>query len=551
MAYTGLQPITQTLSTSQQFFSGTGSLNSFTLQQAVGQSSDIIVSVGGTLQVPTVNYTASGTSLTFITTPGAGTNNISVQFLAGALNTIFLTANTFVLGTNVAPSISGVGATTTGIYWPSTSSLGVTVSGTNTVLFASGTTASSTTTGALQVKGGVGITGAAYVGGVLNLVGGQNSTGISSGALVVSGGIGASGSMYLGGSMTISGGLTVAGSFNTTSTNSLVVNTPFLFLANTNVGNAVDIGMIGTYENADSVPRYEGLYRTAADGRFRLFTNLTVAPTTLVTSTDPSYVYADLWLGNANVGASTSSTSTATGALIVPNGGVGIGGAVYIGGGIGVPGTGLGASGQFLSSTGSGLAWTTLSAYEISNGASNVLVSGSYVNISVQGSNVVSVSSTALLPVGASGNTTVNLGATTNWWGTIYGVAINAHYADLAENYTADADYAPGTVVAFGGAEEVTVSSVDMDTRVAGVVSTNPATLMNARLESEHIVALALTGRVPTQVTGSVNKGDLMVSAGNGFARAEANPKVGTVIGKALEDFIGGQGVIEVVVGKH
>jgi hypothetical protein len=60
---------------------------------------------------------------------------------------------------------------------------------------------------------------------------------------------------------------------------------------------------------------------------------------------------------------------------------------------------------------------------------------------------------------------------------------------------------------------------------------------------------VALTGRVPTRVTGTVRKGDMMVSAGNGVARAESNPKIGTVIGKALADSEG-NAVIEIVVGR-
>ena len=143
------------------------------------------------------------------------------------------------------------------------------------------------------------------------------------------------------------------------------------------------------------------------------------------------------------------------------------------------------------------------------------------------------------------------LGNTTQWWAKSFTVAATAQYADLAENYTADAEYAPGTVVHFGGEQEVSICDVDMCTKVAGVVSTNPAYLMNGRLESTHVVAVALTGRVPTKVRGPISKGDLIVSAGEGHARAENLPQVGTVIGKALEDFNGDSGVIEVVVGKH
>jgi hypothetical protein len=116
--------------------------------------------------------------------------------------------------------------------------------------------------------------------------------------------------------------------------------------------------------------------------------------------------------------------------------------------------------------------------------------------------------------------------------------------------YTSDADYAPGTVVSFGGNQEVTLTQVSSDPRVAGVVSTHPAHTMNSGLTGEFTVAVALTGRVPTSVIGSVAKGDMMVSAGNGYAQASATPAMGTVIGKALQDFSGISGVIEIVVGR-
>ena len=128
--------------------------------------------------------------------------------------------------------------------------------------------------------------------------------------------------------------------------------------------------------------------------------------------------------------------------------------------------------------------------------------------------------------------------------------ASQAQYADLAEKYTADQTIEPGTVVCFGGTAEVTVCNNDMDRKIAGVVSTNPAYLMNSSLEAEYSVDLALQGRVPCKVIGPVSKGDMMVSAGNGHARAEENPSYGSVIGKAVEDFDGEIGVIEVLVGR-
>jgi hypothetical protein len=146
-------------------------------------------------------------------------------------------------------------------------------------------------------------------------------------------------------------------------------------------------------------------------------------------------------------------------------------------------------------------------------------------------------------------NATANIGSATLGYNTIFAKATSAQYADLAEKYAADAGYAPGTVVMFGGPAEVTLCVNDGCSRVAGVISTNPSYRMNDGLQSEHTAMVALTGRVPTKVTGTVRKGDMMVSAGNGVARAEANPQVGTVIGKALADSEG-DAVIEVVVGR-
>ena len=155
--------------------------------------------------------------------------------------------------------------------------------------------------------------------------------------------------------------------------------------------------------------------------------------------------------------------------------------------------------------------------------------------------------------VNANGNGVGNIGSSSLYFNTVFAKATSAQYADLAENYRADADYEPGTVLEFGGDEEVTISTTDSSKRVAGVVSTNPAYLMNSGLSGKHIASVALTGRVPVKVAGPVAKGDLMVSNGNGRARAcvDAVPVVGTIIGKSLENFTGGEGTIEVVIGKQ
>jgi hypothetical protein len=143
-----------------------------------------------------------------------------------------------------------------------------------------------------------------------------------------------------------------------------------------------------------------------------------------------------------------------------------------------------------------------------------------------------------------------NIGASGAGFNTVFAKATSAQYADLAEWYEADADYAPGTVLIFGGDKEVTKAVGINDVRVAGVVSTNPAHIMNSGLKAPHVAAVALTGRVPTLVVGPVAKGDMMVTAGGGRATACAEPRMGSVIGKALQDHPGGQGIIEIVVGR-
>jgi hypothetical protein len=224
-----------------------------------------------------------------------------------------------------------------------------------------------------------------------------------------------------------------------------------------------------------------------------------------------------------------------------------------------------------ISVTGSG-SFGGLSSNQIYQGTSNVNVSTTGVTVAVAGANVATFNSqgnltitgnlsvmgttttvyneTATGSILPSANVTYNLGSTTAWWNNIYGTATHALYADLAENYQADAYYEPGTVVEFGGLKEVTVGSADSK-RVAGVVSTNPAHLMNGGLSGPNVVALALQGRVPCKVIGPVAQGDLMVSAGFGFAKVNNDAQAGQIIGKALQSVgFAGKAVIEVVVGR-
>jgi hypothetical protein len=126
-----------------------------------------------------------------------------------------------------------------------------------------------------------------------------------------------------------------------------------------------------------------------------------------------------------------------------------------------------------------------------------------------------------------------------------------ATYADLAEYYSADVEYEPGTVLIFGGSSEVTTTTIGSDSRVAGVVTTNPAYVMNSELQGLR-ACIALQGRVPVKVLGIIKKGDLITTSSiPGYACKAMNPQVGTIIGKAVADKLDpNKGVIEVAVGR-
>jgi len=183
---------------------------------------------------------------------------------------------------------------------------------------------------------------------------------------------------------------------------------------------------------------------------------------------------------------------------------------------------------------------------------SSLAVSGN-----ITGGNLsVSTGTVTLGTLTTGANTTA--GTVTGNWTLSAGSRWNATYADLAEKYVADATYEPGTVLVFGGDNEVTLSDERDSHRVAGVVSTNPAYTMNNDCPGEHVAMIALQGRVPCKVVGPVSKGDLMVSSFNGFATANNHARAGTIIGKALSDYhgsdeingISGYGVVEIAVGR-
>ena len=198
-------------------------------------------------------------------------------------------------------------------------------------------------------------------------------------------------------------------------------------------------------------------------------------------------------------------------------------------------------------------------AHGFSNDAGFTTNTGDITNVSVSG--------TGLSGGGASGSVTITSNATSANTGStivardgsgnfsagvITATATQARYADLAEKYTSDQDYEPGTVVELGGEYEVTQTRRSRSTAIAGVVSTDPAYLMNSNSDG---ISVALIGRVPCKVVGTVRKGDMLISSDEpGHAQAYKdihNPPTGSVIGKAIENKDDdGTGVIEVLVGR-
>jgi len=159
-----------------------------------------------------------------------------------------------------------------------------------------------------------------------------------------------------------------------------------------------------------------------------------------------------------------------------------------------------------------------------------------------------------LLPSAAGAR---SLGSATYQFANIYstyfrGTSITALYADVAERFAADATYEPGTIVALGGAAEITRVADELSEEVFGVISDKPAYLMNSGAgDDETHPPVAMTGRVPVKVVGRVNKGDRLVSAGNGLARAAKKGEANSfnTFGRALEDkTTTGEGLVTAVV---
>ena len=186
------------------------------------------------------------------------------------------------------------------------------------------------------------------------------------------------------------------------------------------------------------------------------------------------------------------------------------------------------------------------------NGLTSSQFMRSDANTSAAGTITVNTSGYATAIINGAGNAIGNIGSSGSYFNTIFATATTALYADVAERFAADEIYSPGTVVELGGSAEITMVKTDASNSVFGVISTRPAFTMNGGAgDNDTHPPVAMTGRVPVRVTGSVRKGDRLISAGDGIARS-AKPEEATafnVIGRALADKLDvGLGTVEAIV---
>jgi hypothetical protein len=210
-------------------------------------------------------------------------------------------------------------------------------------------------------------------------------------------------------------------------------------------------------------------------------------------------------------------------------------------------------TGVYFTGNGAGLTGiVSSSGSKISNGTSqaNVGTANGDIVFTVAGANIVTVTSAGIVNNQANG--VGNIGNSSSYFNTVFARSTSAQYADVAERFAADADYEAGTVVELGGSAEITKVGVDLSDKVFGVISTRAAYLMNAGAGTDNThPPVAMTGRVPVKVVGQVNKGDRLVSAGDGVARS-AKPGEASAfntIGRALANKLdSGLGTVEAIV---
>jgi hypothetical protein len=367
------------------------------------------------------------------------------------------------------------------------------------------------TTSGANITGTLNATGNANVGNIgatnANVTALTASGNINAGNLSLGTGILVAGPTSITGNLTVTGNITAVGNLNYDQVTDLVVGDPLVFFGANNTANIYDLGFVVEWN--DGVQQHGGLARDASDGTWKLFANVVSQPTTTINFSDAIY-------SPIRTGAATFAGANINGALT---------GATTI------------------SATGN------ITGGNLTTGA-EVVATGN-----ITGANIIATVDVYTPEIVKTGSNAVgNIGQSTNYFNTAFVKATSAQYADLAEKYEADIEYDSGTVVIFGGSKEITISKTSHDPAIAGVISTNPSYIMNAGLDANAVALVALTGRVPTKVTGPIAKGDRLVSSnipGVACRLEQVNYQPGCIIGKALENYNqDGIGTIEVVVGR-
>jgi hypothetical protein len=413
-------------------------------------------------------------------------------------------------------------------------------------------------TGALTTTGPINSsssTPAIFSGANIVAASGTTSTTPQTGALVVVGGLGVSGNISVGGSVTINGNITVSGNSVNIGSSTLSVQDPII-----NLHSPSDLSQLTVDDGADIGVKFH-YFKGSDNAAFLGWQNSTGYLEWYDSGSDVGNVFTGTTQGTIKTGAfiasnSTPATSSTTGA-IRSVGGISTQANLYVGSGAYFANTksiatSVTTSGTAPTATVSKLGdiWydtSTDTCYQyLNDGASTFWVDVTSVPYNYQANVAIAGGTLAITGNGSVGNLTVS--------GKLSATATSALYADLAELYAADTNYGAGTVVIFGGDAEITQSTEDHDPRVAGVISTDPAYLMNSGMPIGTYHPVALTGRVPCRVQGPVTKGQVLVTGTEpGTAQAIDPTKFqpGVVIGKSLETITDNSvQTIEVAVGR-
>ena len=478
----------------------------------------------------------SDTTITTIDASGLTVNSGDLAVTSGAGSTIgnMTIANGSITDSSGTISFGDENLTTTGTLTAATgSSIGNLTLANGSITDSSGTISfgdeNLTTTG--TITGGIGVFDNIRIdntAGEIDTSSGNLTIDSAGGTVTIDDNVTVTGNFQLDGNLTVSGTTT---SVNTTN---IEIQDALLELSKNNSGGSdVDSGILITRGSAGNNAAF---YWNEGDDKFKAVLTTSAGSATAITDSSTATIVANLEGTSANMSGTVTYGSLSDGTITIT----------------------AFADEDNMASNSATLVPTqqSVKAYvdsAISSGTSAVATEAT--NVTVTANDTANETVYITFVDGATGtqgietDTNLTYNPSTNVLST---TASSAQYADLAENYSSDAEYEPGTVMSFGGLNEITQSSKSHDARVAGVVSTAPAYLMNADLENG--TALALQGRTPCKVIGRIQKGDMIVAsaiAGVGQAMDSSFYTPGCVIGKALESYDSQSvGVIEVVVGR-